>query len=315
MLQSMPFGIRHVLMVQPSLGRFKRPGWLGGDAPEPRGKDEMPTYEKVLATFGLLDRIRSVAVGRRYAVDYELAATFEMDGPVPSLPAGVRPLRPDAKREKWVMHIGYIRMRPGNLPSADRPDGLPAFEELAWGVQVQPLRTEDPQQRFPNTYFANKLAGSNAVFRTVSQREDRYPIHDSDDIVFDAEPREHRVSVWAEKRPVCSLSFDPRSLRDEDYAVLPIQADTLKPDPDSPTGVSRNPFYFIGLTQRLDGGQLIGPEFRFWDHPVFDEVFKGRAPSGSPVTLTPLSVMVSRPDTAAWQILGVTAHGPSMSTD
>jgi hypothetical protein len=297
-------------MREPSLERLSPGRWLGGDAPEPGGKEKVPTYEKLLATLGSVDLVRNLAVGRRYALDYELAVTFEMDGPVPPLPAGVRPLRPDPRREKWVMHVGYIRMRAGNLASADRPQGLPAFEELAWGVQVQALRTSEPYERFPNTYLANKLAGSNAIFRTLSQREDRYPIHDSDDIVFDAEPREHRVSVWANRLPVCSFAFDPRSAPDKDYAVLPIQADTLKSDPESPSELSRNPFYFIGLSQSIEGPRVLRPEFRFWDHPIFDDVFKGRARTGSPVTLMPLSVMVSRPETPAWQILGVTSHAP-----
>lgn len=307
MLQTPPFGIRHLLMAEPSLKRLTPSRLFGGDATEPRDdQPEASTFDKIVASLSGFDNARSLWVGRRYAVDYELVAMFEMDGPVPALPTAVRPLRPDAKREKWVMHIGYIRMRPGNLKSADRPYGLPAFEELAWGVQVQPLPRERSKEKFPNTYFTNKLAGSSAVFRTVSQREDRYPVHDSDDIVFDAEPREHRVSVWADQRPVCSFAMDPRSVRDEDYAVLPIMADTLKPDPESADGVYRNPFYFVGLTQRLEGRNLVRPEFRFWDHPIFDAVFKDRATKDKPVTLTPLAVMVSRPGTPAWQVLGVT---------
>lgn len=307
MLQTTPFGIRQLLMPPASHLGATPLRELWDDAPEPSGGgSRASTFEKVLLAMGGLDRARDLVVGRRYAIDYEMAALFEMDGPVPGLPPGVLPLRPDAKREKWIMHTGYIRMRPGNLKSADRPQGLPAFEELSWGVQVQPMRAPASAGKFPNTYLANKLAGSNAVFRAVSAREDRYPVHDSDDIVFDADPKEHRVAVWADGAPVCSFAFDGRSLRDEDYAVLPIAAETLKPDAGAPRGVSRNVFYFAGLTQRLDGRDLVRPEFRFWDHPIFDGVFRGRTPPGSPIMMTPMAVMVSRPATPAWQLLGVT---------
>ena len=83
-------------------------------------------------------------LARRYLVDWEFAWFFTL--PIEHLqrfaPRGMQVFQPDPARKLGLMHIGYIRMRPGNLRSPQRPNGVPAFEELTWGVQAQPFERD-----------------------------------------------------------------------------------------------------------------------------------------------------------------------------
>ena len=219
----------------------------------------------------------------------------------------MRAFQPDPKRELGLMHIGYIRMRPGNLGNDERR-GVPAFEELTWGVQAQPFERD---WKLPYTFVANRLAGNNRLFRELSRDEDHYPIYDTDDIQFDVDDAAHSVSVWADGAPICDLQLGNTPIDEKSYALLPVPAEIIKPGPGDT--LYRNTFNFIGLVLRLGptftkdangvgsytlSGLDMSARPRLYDHAFFDGLFSD--PAAVP---TPYAVMMSRPGTLAAQVL------------
>jgi len=243
-------------------------------------------------------------VGRHYIVDWEFAWFFKLpiDIIAPFVPPGMRPFQPDAQRKYGLIHLGYIKMRPGNLRSESHPRGLPAFEELTWGVQAQPYERD---WKLPYTFVANRLAGNHRTFREVSRDVDHYPIYDTDDIQFRPNLNEYSVSVVADGKTICELSLGAtlsgdKAEVDRRYAVLPVPAEVVKPGPNGT--LYRNTFNFLGLVRRIEAHELdTSAVHKLHDHAFFDGLFA--SPLAIPI---PYAVMMSRPGTLAAQIIGAT---------
>jgi len=253
-----------------------------------------------------LDTIRTTATrwlrGVRYHVDYELAAFFEL--PRERLETFAQEVDhrlycPGVDRKTGLMHIGYIRMRPGNLARRSHPRGLPAFEELTWGVQLQPsLDARGHSTILPFTYSAAHLTGSHSIYRSHSREVDHYPVWECDNLQFKSLGT-YGIAISegsaASSSPICTMYFDESQLREAHFAPLPIAARVVRRDPITQR-IFDNDFTFLGLVQQLDPGRVF-PDFTFHNHPFFRGLFT------ETVTLAPASILVSRPFTSALQVL------------
>ncbi len=253
-----------------------------------------------------LDTIRTTATrwlrGVRYHVDYELAAFFEL--PRERLETFAEEVDhhlfcPGVDRKTSLMHIGYIRMRPGNLAGRSNPRGLQAFEELTWGVQLQPsLDARGHSTILPFTYSAAHLTGSDPAYRSHSREVDHYPVWECDNLRFKPIGT-YGIAIsegdGPSSAPICTMRFDESQLREAHFAPLPIAARVVRRDPVA-EHIYDNDFTFLGLVQQLDPGRVF-PEFTFHAHPFFRGLFT------ETTTLAPASILVSRPFTSALQVL------------
>lgn len=236
---------------------------------------------------------RQARFERYYILDYQMVCYLEV--PLERLrglvPQGFQPFR--VNEMTGVFYITYMNILEGNrVVAPDAPDGI-AFEELLWGVQVQPVKPSVLQSR---TLVTNALTTTTPESQTFLRDKDHYKVVDVDGLRFERSGAS--VSAFGGADPVCELSLGASHLSERRWLFGPGAAEVFKPPVGEGGKALRYGFTFLGLNQILRPGDLAADAtFRFHPHALFGELF------ASAEKLVPIEIAVSRPGTIGIQLL------------
>lgn len=217
---------------------------------------------------------------RHYDVDYQIVVYFEMPlariRALRLVPDGLTPYhigerrRPDRSIEKMgVCYITLMKLTGGSVPTPDSGGGL-AFDEILWGVRVQP---GNAKAHLALSIVANRLATNHAVAQDFLEAKDHYEVYrrDGPSLAFhfaDRQPDTLVASLGG--RPVCGIHLGSTALLDSRFAYLPATAEVFKPKNAHSEHMYRYEFAGLGLLQILTAAEL-APDavFAFWAHDFF----------------------------------------------
>ncbi|MCA9517106.1 MAG: hypothetical protein KC635_19320, partial [Myxococcales bacterium] len=97
----------------------------------PLASPAMRRLERLFGKLGFIDR--------HYVVDFQIVVSLlaPYEHVARFAPAGTRAERVDG--EHGVIYLTYMRMTAGNLISDAHPKGIERFDELLWGIRIQPV--------------------------------------------------------------------------------------------------------------------------------------------------------------------------------
>lgn len=256
--------------------------------------------KRLFETFAVFDR--------HYLIDFQIVVYMKLPlaALAPFAPPGTRPYRVDESH--GLFYVTYMRMKAGNMVSEAHPNGLPRFEELLWGIRVQPVSRKP---YLPVSLAANALTTTSEASREVLRQRDKYLVHDLEglDLRFDPD----RLKLSAEDASARFFSIDLSRVMPSDrrWMLTPQPTEVFLPPHEAGARPLRYEFVGLGLLQFLRGADLPDGSgaFELRAH----DFFRARPDGGASRALFPSSgdvgearlheIIVSRPDTAGLQML------------
>ncbi len=238
---------------------------------------------------------------RHYLLDYQIVCYLEIDlARIKTfVPPGFEPFKVRTNVDKTtgvttevgVFYITYMNILEGNRVTAPgKPDGI-AFEELLWGVQVQPKAAGQLQTR---SLITQALTTTNNACLHFLSHEDRYCIAQLPGLRF--ERGDISVTAHSDQGEICTLDIGSTHLSERKWMFGPGGAEVFKPQATG--NPLRYDFTFWGLSQIRRKAELATDcAFAFTPSLLFGDLFEKKT------ELIPIEIAVSRPGTYGAQLL------------